>query len=381
MVNSHPTIKNVTSSEEKVKRVSCSEHVAAGTSSSEVEAGTAEISLKTSISANNFDTKMNNSIRAGDKCSKQKTADKDEAQFLYSSKTQGKQKQYSNSNLKYSNKDKTSTVASFAPVSAVRSMNSPIHQKPHPIPSRSVSAIDPTYPLPLCTPPPPAISLVPHVNKVNDSVSPNSITFNHKEIKTKDNHQERTQLFSKNEDALDSNEEELSCQIGLLSSKATSGREITTGQCTSNEDTTSSLNQHRQNLSQSINCRSVDIPLNSGIDIIKDNGDNNKFPKDTKASEYVGKPILEKTNEISVPLSDSYEIPSKDEPSSGGLHGNNIDIISKFSISARSSQVQSSSNLDITTVTNTNDENKTVLSETPHDDSVNLMEEVSEKPL
>jgi hypothetical protein len=238
-VNSNSTIKNVTLSEEKVKRVSCSEQVAAGTSALEVEAVTTKMSLKTSFSANNFDTNINNSIRAGDKSSKQKTADKDELQFSYSSKTQEKQKQYGNSNLKYPNKEKTSTTTPFAPVSAVRSLNSPIHQKPQSISDKVTPEVDFSHTASLYQPPLTNSSV--HHAKRMDLVPLSKSKANEKEIELKDNQEGEPFFHIQEESTLD--DQKISCQVVLPLENAGHDNLINQSPIDSNKDSTKKLDQ------------------------------------------------------------------------------------------------------------------------------------------
>jgi len=368
------TIKKVDSSKEKTKHMSCSEHVAAGTAASEAEK-IPKVSLKSSLSANTFDTKANDSIRTGEKSSKHKIADKDEVQ-LAPSKAHGKQNTYGNSNLKNASKEKA-PIASFATVSAVRSLNSPIHQKPHAIPNKVTSEIAPSYPIPLHTPPPPVI-LSAHFKR-NESVSLSSNKCNPIVTELKNN-QEGEPLFHKNGDLV-LDDENLSCQIGGLATKASDIQEKTSSQCNSKEIIVTPLNQESYSMKlpalQSTEIQSSDITPPNAFDMKEANGDGVDRSKDITTSGYVDVESLQKANNVLFStLSDSCEIPSKNESNPSMLDRNNIVSATHLTSSERSSPTLSSINHDKTTVTNLNDEDKTAVAATTHSNGTQLMENV-----
>jgi len=374
--NPKSTIKNADSIKEKIPHSSCSGQAAVGKTVPEVEATTKK-SLKSSLSANNFDTKVN-VIRTGEKSSKQKVSDKDEVQFPFTSKHQGKQNTFSNSNLNNTSKDKTS-MASFAPVSAVRSLNSPIHQKPHSISNKLASEMSPSYPIPLHTPPPPSISIGNH-SKRNDPVSLSSNKCNHKEIELKDNHEGEPLFCNKNEN-ISLNDPKMSCQVGMLSTKAIDGYEKNSAQCNCKEDISKELGQgcsptHQHDL-QSIDVRPDIAPLPIVFDINHANGDKVEKSKNTIPSEHVDVEQQEKTDNSFIPvMSDSCEIASKNEGSQNALSCNCINGVTNLATSDSTSPNLSNLDHDIISVTKIN-ENKTGVSATPHN-VVKLEKVVSE---
>jgi len=361
--NPQSTIKNTDSFEEKIPRSSCSGQAAVGKTVPEVEA-TTKNALKSSLSANNFDTKVN-VIRTGEKSSKQKVSDKDEVQFLFTSK-QGKQNAFSNSNLNATSKDKTS-MASFAPVSAVRSLNSPIHQKPHSISNKLASEMSPSYPIPLHTPPPPSMSIGNH-SKRNDPVSLSSNKCNPKEIELKDNH-EGEPLFCNKEENVSLNDPKMSCQVGMLSTKAIDGYEKNSAQCNCKEDISKGLGQdctptEKHDL-QSIDIRPDIAPHPIVFDINHANVNKVGTSKKMIPSEHVGIEKQENADNNLIPvMSDSCEIASKNDGSQSALS-------CKFSNGVTDSATSDSTpNLskpdhDIISVTKIN-ENKTGVSATPY---------------
>ena len=361
--NPKSTIKNVDSFEEKNPHSLCSGQAAVGKTAPEVEA-TTKNSLKSSLSANNFDTKDN--IRTGEKSSKQKVSDKDEIKFSITSK-QGKQNTFSSSNLNHISKDKTSK-ASFAPVSAVRSLNSPIHQKPHSIPNKISSEMSPSYPIPLHTPPPPAMSIGNH-SKRNDPVSLTSNKCNHKEIELKDNH-EGEPLFCHNNENISLNDPKMSCQVGMLSTKAVDGYEKNSAQCNCKEDMCKGLGQYcsptNLNDLQSIDIRPPDIaPLPIVFDIKQANGDKVENSKGTIPSEHIDVE-QQKTNNCFIPvMSDSCEITSKNEGSQSALPCNYVNEVTNLATSDSTSPILSKLDNDMISVTKIN-ENKTGVSTIPH---------------
>jgi hypothetical protein len=370
------TIKNAGSLKEKNPHLLRSGQAAVEKTVPEVEA-TTKNSLKSSLSANNFDTKDN--IRTGEKSSKQKVSDKDEIKLPSTSKQQGKQNTFSSSNLNNISKDKTSK-ASFAPVSAVRSLNSPIHQKPHSIPNKISSEMSPSYPIPLHTPPPPAMSIGNH-SKRNDPVCLASNKCNHKEIELKDNH-EGEPLFCHNNENISLNDPKMSCQVGMLSTKAVDGYEQNSAQCNCKEDMCKGLGQccSPANLNdlQSIDIRPPDIaPLPIIFDIKKANCDKVENSKDTIPSEHVDVEQQEKTNNCFIPvMSDSCEITSKNEGSRSALSCNYIKEVPNLATTDSTSPILSKLDHDMISVTKIN-ENKTGVSTTPHN-AVILEKVVSE---
>ena len=142
------TEKNVDSSKEKAKNNGLSKKAAASKAVSEVDAIQTKSSLQSSVSENNFDTKLKNNVRVEGKSSKHKTVDTDGIQFLFANKPHGKTGSSANSNLKCGAIEKT-----FAPVSAVRSLNSPIHQKPQPISDTVTPEVDFSHTASLYQPP------------------------------------------------------------------------------------------------------------------------------------------------------------------------------------------------------------------------------------
>ena len=346
--------------------------------------------IKITFSAKNFDTIIgNNSSPAGDRSSRQRTSCQDEAmQSSGTTKAQGKN--YGSNHLKQYNKDKTLTTAQFAPVSAVRSLNSPIHQITNSIPSRSVSEVDSSYPLPLNPPPPPVIPLLSHLNKTNDSASSSiSNQIVHKEAEYEGYHSDRKNLFGREGEGLVlDEEEELSCHIGLLSSNISSDRADSSIQCRTNEkvNNLSKTTDFRTNegLAQSLKIRSVDsAPQQTNLDI-KANSDRCKNFLDSV--DYKGAGQEEKVKGEwgnSFPaLSALSEKACKEEQGSSGVPGIDTDNTIVHASEPCSAQIQSSSNADIITTNTSSVGSKTVMSETSHDNSVNFIEEkISEKQL
>lgn len=341
------TIQIVDSSKEKTKHTSCSEHVAAGTAASEVEK-IPKSSLKSSLSANTFDTKPNNSARSGEKSLKHKSSDKDEVQ-VFSSKARGKQNTYANSNLKNASKDKAS-IASFAPVSTVRSLNSPIHQKPHAIPNKAVSESPPSYPIPLHTPPPPVIST--H-SKRNESVSASYNKCNLKEIESKNN-QEAEPLFRKDEGTI-IDDKKNSSQIEGFATKPS-------------EDSLKLGNLH----STKVQC--PDTGSCNAYDI-KPDGDGKSSANDNQTNNHVDLETLQQSNKkIFSSVSDSCEIPSKNESDIGVMSEKSCASVAYLPSNERTSPVALNIKHDKTTVTHGKE--RTAVSGTTHGDETQLLKTV-----
>ena len=189
------TIKSVDSYEGKTKNTLCSEHAATSKTAFEAEPTN---SLKSSLSANNFDSKLKNGIRMGEKNTKKYT-EKEDIQSQPTSKLEGKLNLYGNSNLNIKTKDKN-PIASCTTVSAVRSLNSPIHQKPASN-SNKVDTDISSYSIPVDTPLPPALPFGGQ-NDSNGPVSINSPNVIQNDIELNDNH-EKEPLFSNKNDCSD----------------------------------------------------------------------------------------------------------------------------------------------------------------------------------
>lgn len=203
--NPKSTIKNVDSYEEKAKHTSCSENAAASKTATEVE--TVRKSLKSSMSANNFDAKLKNGIRSGEVLSK-KNIDKDNVQCHFTDNVEGNLDLYGDSNLNAKTKDK-SPMTSYTSVSVVRSLNSPIHHKSLSN-SNKINKDVPNYPIPLDTPLPPTIPIGGY-NENNDPVSINTWKSIQNEIELNDN-EERKPLFYNEKECSKSAVTKLSCQ-------------------------------------------------------------------------------------------------------------------------------------------------------------------------
>lgn len=344
--------------------------------------------IKISFSAKNFDTIMgNNSSPAGDRSSRQRTSCQDEA-IQSSGTTKAKGKNYGSNHLKQYNRDKTLTTAQFAPVSAVRSLNSPIHQITNSVPSRSVSEVDSSYPLPLNPPPPPIIPLLSHLNKTNDSASSsNSNQIVHKEAEYEGYHSDRKLFGREGEGIVLDKEEELSCHIGLLSSNISSDRADSSIQCRTNEkvNNLSKTTDFRTNegIAQSLKIRSVDSASQQTNLDIKANSDRCKNILDSV--DYKGAGQEEKVTEDRgnfPPASSALSEKAGKKEGSSGVPGIDTDNTIVHVSEPCSAEIQSSSNPDIITTNTSSVGSKTVMSETSHDNNVNFIEEkISEKQL
>jgi len=132
----------------------------------------------------------------GEKNSK-KALEKEDIQSQYTSKLDGKLNLYGNSNLNKS-KDKT-PLTQCTTVSAVRSLNSPIHQKPISNSNKTDTDVS-SYSIPVDTSLPPAIPFGGHKSIGPVCISSPDVTQN--DIELNDNH-EKEPLFSNTNDCSD----------------------------------------------------------------------------------------------------------------------------------------------------------------------------------
>lgn len=279
----HPksTIKNVDSYEEKTNNTSYSEHAAASKTASEAE--TIKNSLNSSISANNFDAKLKHSPRSGEVHSKKNTH-KDDIQSQSTGKSDGKLHFYGNSNLNAKTKDK-SPMTSYTTVSAVRSLNSPIHQKPL-FNSNKMDKDDANYPIPLDTPLPPAISIASKSNQ--------------NEIELNDN-DEREPLFCNENKCSKSADINVSCQKEVVAdttsiwekSRNPSNLQIISLKGESDSPTTQQCDFHSTGLED------VGVSPSRTVDIIEHDCDNLERRSNSLASKYKNADNLEKSEDIS----------------------------------------------------------------------------------
>jgi len=167
------------------------------------------------LSANNFDTKLKNGICLGENNSK-KTIEKEDIQSQHTNKLDGKLNLYGNSNLTKT-KDKT-PLTQCTTVSVVRSLNSPIHQKPVSN-SNKIDTDVSTYSIPVDTPLPPAIPVGGHKSIGPVCISSPDVTQN--DIELNDNH-EKEPLFSNKNDCSDKTDMNVASQKQQgISSEAT----------------------------------------------------------------------------------------------------------------------------------------------------------------
>jgi len=230
----HSTEKNVDSSKEKAKNNGLSKKAAASKAVSEVDAIQTKSSLQSSVSENNFDTKLKNNARVEGKSSKHKTVDTDGIQFLFANKPHGKTGSCANSNLKCGAIEKN-----FAPVSAVRSLNSPIHQKPQSISDKVTPEVDFSHTASLYQPPLTNSSV--HHAKRMDLVPLSKSKATEKEIELKDNQEGEPFFHIQEESALD--DQKISCQVVLPFENAGHDNLIHQSPNNSNEDSTKKLDQ------------------------------------------------------------------------------------------------------------------------------------------